>query len=85
MPGETDEEFEMTIEVVRKIRFDLIYSFKYSPRPGTRAANYPGHLSESVKSERLKILLEIQVQTIQQIIYIRPIVVKLLIGMTIRQ
>ena len=57
-PGETDEEFEMTIEAIRKIRFDLIYSFKYSPRPGTRAADYPKHLSESVKSKRLKILLE---------------------------
>jgi len=57
-PGETDEEFEMTIEAVRKIQFDLIYSFKYSSRPGTRAAEYPGHLSESVKSERLKLLQE---------------------------
>ena len=65
-PGETDEEFEMTIEAVRKIRFDLIYSFKYSPRPGTRAANYPGHLSESVKSERLKILLEIQEKIVRE-------------------
>jgi len=59
-PGETDEEFEMTIEAVRKLRFDLIYSFKYSPRPGTRAADFPGHLSETVKSERLKILQETQ-------------------------
>ena len=65
-PGETDEEFEMTIEAVRKIRFDLIYSFKYSPRPGTRAADYHGHLSESVKSERLKILLEIQGKIVRE-------------------
>ena len=56
----------MTIEAVRKIRFDLIYSFKYSPRPGTRAANYPAHLSESVKSERLKILLEIQEKIVRE-------------------
>ena len=65
-PGETDEEFEMTIEAVRKIRFDLIYSFKYSPRPGTRAADYSGHLSESVKSERLKILLETQEKIVRE-------------------
>ncbi len=65
-PGETDEEFEMTIDAVRKIRFDLIYSFKYSPRPGTRATDYPGHLSESVKSERLKILLEIQEKIVRE-------------------
>ena len=65
-PGETDEEFEMTIEAVRNIRFDLIYSFKYSPRPGTRAADYYGHLSESVKSERLKILLETQAKIVRE-------------------
>jgi len=65
-PGETDEEFEKTIEAVRKIRFDLIYSFKYSPRPGTRAADYPGHLCESVKSERLKILLETQGKIVRE-------------------
>lgn len=65
-PGETDEEFEMTLEAVRNLRFDLIYSFKYSPRPGTRAAEYPEHLSESVKSERLKILLETQEKIVRE-------------------
>jgi len=65
-PGETDEEFQMTIDAVRKIQFDLIYSFKYSPRPGTRAADYPGHLSESVKSERLKLLLETQGKIVRE-------------------
>ena len=65
-PGETEEEFEMTIDAVKKIRFDLIYSFKYSPRPGTRAADYQGHLSESVKSERLKILLETQEKIVRE-------------------
>ena len=65
-PGETDEEFEMTIEAVRKIRFDLIYSFKYSSRPGTRAADFPGHLSESVKSERLRVLLETQEKIVRE-------------------
>lgn len=44
-PGETEEEFEMTMEAVRTIRFDLIYSFKYSTRPGTRAAEYPDRKS----------------------------------------
>jgi len=65
-PGETNEDFEMTIEAVRRIRFDLIYSFKYSPRPGTRAADFPGHLSESVKSERLKVLIETQEKIVQE-------------------
>ena len=65
-PGETDEEFEMTMEAVRNVRFDLIYSFKYSARPGTRAAEYPEHLPEKVKSERLKRLLETQGKIIKE-------------------
>jgi len=65
-PGETEEEFEMTMEAVRNVRFDLIYSFKYSPRPGTRAAEYPDHLTENVKSERLKILLETQEKIVRE-------------------
>ena len=59
-PGETDEEFQMTLEAVKKIRFDSIYSFKYSPRPGTRAAKYPEQIPENVRSSRLKELLDIQ-------------------------
>ena len=65
-PGETEEEFEMTMEAVRNVRFDLIYSFKYSARPGTRAAEYPEHLAENVKSERLQKLLETQGEIVQE-------------------
>ena len=65
-PGETEEEFEMTMEAVKNVRFDLIYSFKYSPRPGTRAAEYPEQLSEKVKAERLKVLLETQEKIIRE-------------------
>ena len=65
-PGETEEEFEMTMEAVRNVRFDLIYSFKYSARPGTRAAEYPEHLAENVKSERLKRLLETQEKIVRE-------------------
>jgi tRNA-2-methylthio-N6-dimethylallyladenosine synthase len=65
-PGETEEEFEMTMEAVRTIRFDLIYSFKYSTRPGTRAAEYPEHLAEDEKSKRLQILLETQGKIVQE-------------------
>ncbi len=59
-PGETDKEFQMTIEAVQEIRFDSIYSFKYSPRPGTRAAKYPEQIPENIRSSRLKKLLDIQ-------------------------
>jgi len=65
-PGETEEEFEMTMEAVRNVRFDLIYSFKYSARPGTRAAEYPEHLAENVKSSRLNRLLETQEKIVRE-------------------
>ena len=59
-PGETEAEFEKTMEAVEAIRFDQIYAFKYSPRPGTPAAAYAGQLEESVKNERLGRLLKVQ-------------------------
>ncbi len=52
-PGETDEDFEDTMELVRKVRFALAYSFKYSIRPGTPAAVLENQVPEEVKSERL--------------------------------
>jgi tRNA-2-methylthio-N6-dimethylallyladenosine synthase len=52
-PGETDADFRATLEALETIRFDQIFSFKYSARPGTAAARLSGHLSEDVKSERL--------------------------------
>tara|TARA_Y100001970_G_C14231613_1_gene858998 strand:- start:524 stop:1888 length:1365 start_codon:yes stop_codon:yes gene_type:complete len=65
-PGETDEEFEMTLEAVKKIRFDSIYSFKYSPRPKTPAAKYPEQIPEEIRSQRLKLLLEAQEKIVQE-------------------
>lgn len=53
-PGETDEDFEDTMKLVEKIGYASAYSFKYSARPGTPAANMPGLLREEVKSERLQ-------------------------------
>lgn len=52
-PGESDAEFERTMDVVRDVKFAQAYSFKYSARPGTPAANLAGQLDEAVKSERL--------------------------------
>ncbi len=52
-PGETDAEFEATLDLVREIRFAAAYSFKYSPRPGTPASSLGDQLSEHVKTERL--------------------------------
>jgi len=62
-PGETDEDFEATLDIVRKVRFAQAYSFKYSARPGTPAATMERQMPEPVKVERLarlKALLEEQ-------------------------
>lgn len=59
-PGESDEDFDATCKALGDIRFDQIFSFKYSPRPGTAAASLPGHIPDTVKKERLSVLHEIQ-------------------------
>ncbi len=53
-PGETDKDFEDTMDLVEKIGFTQCYSFKYSPRPGTPAAEGKAQVEEHVKSERLE-------------------------------
>ncbi len=52
-PGETDDDFEQTIDIAKQIRYINSYSFKYSPRPHTAAAVMPNQIPESVKSQRL--------------------------------
>ena len=52
-PGETDADFDATLELVKDIGFVHAYSFKYSPRPGTPAALMEDHVPEAVKSRRL--------------------------------
>ncbi|HTK85729.1 MAG TPA: tRNA (N6-isopentenyl adenosine(37)-C2)-methylthiotransferase MiaB [Patescibacteria group bacterium] len=53
-PGETEEDFGQTVQLVRDIGFASCYSFKYSARPGTPAAVMPKLVSEKVKNERLQ-------------------------------
>jgi tRNA-2-methylthio-N6-dimethylallyladenosine synthase len=52
-PGETDQDFRDTLDLVRQAGYDDAFSFKYSPRPQTRAASLPGQVPEEVKTERL--------------------------------
>ncbi len=53
-PGERDEDFEATMDLVREVNYSIAYSFKYSPRPGTPAADMFGQVPEEVKDERLQ-------------------------------
>jgi tRNA-2-methylthio-N6-dimethylallyladenosine synthase len=52
-PGETDDDFEKTMELVRKVKYSQAYSFKYSPRPGTPAAAMENQVDEAISSARL--------------------------------
>jgi tRNA-2-methylthio-N6-dimethylallyladenosine synthase len=52
-PGESDRDFEATLELVRAARYASAFSFKYSRRPGTPASALPGQVDETVKEERL--------------------------------
>ena len=52
-PGESDADFEATLQLVRDARYASTFSFKYSRRPGTPAAAMPGQVAEEVKAERL--------------------------------
>ena len=61
-PGETVEDFEQTMELIREVRYADLYSFVYSPRPGTRAAELPEEISREQKQERLESLLKLQRQ-----------------------
>jgi tRNA-2-methylthio-N6-dimethylallyladenosine synthase len=58
-PGETDEDFEATLSLVREIGFKGLFGFKYSPRPYTPAKKLVDDVPESVKSERLTRLFEV--------------------------
>lgn len=60
-PGETEEQFEATLEMVRQVRFDGAYMFIYSTRPGTPAAEMD-QLPYALKQSRLKILADLQNQ-----------------------
>lgn len=59
-PGETEEDFQHTMDVVEKVGFDLIYTFLYSKRTGTRAATMENQVPENIKKERFQRLVDTQ-------------------------
>jgi tRNA-2-methylthio-N6-dimethylallyladenosine synthase len=58
-PGETQEDFEKTLALMKRVRFDSVFGFKYSQRQGTTAARLPDDLSGPEKKSRLKRVLEL--------------------------
>lgn len=55
-PGETDQDFDDTMRLIRDVEYAQAFSFKYSPRPGTPGASLKDHVPEDVKNERLQAL-----------------------------
>jgi tRNA-2-methylthio-N6-dimethylallyladenosine synthase len=58
-PGETEEDFAQTLEVVEEVRYDSAFTFIYSPRHGTEAAGRPDQVPEELKHERLERLVDV--------------------------
>ena len=58
-PGETERDFEQTLELLEEARFGQVFAFAFSPRPRTPAARYEGHVDESVKKTRLHRLFDL--------------------------
>lgn len=61
-PGETETDFEETLDVIRQVRFAKVHMFPYSPRPRTRAAQYPNQVPQEVIKERKQTVLRVAEQ-----------------------
>jgi tRNA-2-methylthio-N6-dimethylallyladenosine synthase len=59
-PGETEADFQETLDLIRQVKFDDIFSFKYSNRPGTAASTFPDQVEEEEKDRRLRELQALQ-------------------------
>ncbi|MDP8243795.1 MAG: tRNA (N6-isopentenyl adenosine(37)-C2)-methylthiotransferase MiaB [Candidatus Hinthialibacter antarcticus] len=59
-PGETEEDFEMTLDLMREVRYDAAFMFKYSPRRSTAALKLDGQVDEFTKARRLDKLIKLQ-------------------------
>jgi tRNA-2-methylthio-N6-dimethylallyladenosine synthase len=65
-PGETEEDFNETLELLRMVRFDGAFTFEYSPLPGTRASEFNHQVPSLVKRERLRQLIDLQRQITEE-------------------
>ncbi|MCV3385920.1 tRNA (N6-isopentenyl adenosine(37)-C2)-methylthiotransferase MiaB [Campylobacter lari] len=67
-PGESDKDFEDTMDVLEKVRFEQIFSFKYSKRPLTKAATMPNQIPDDIASKRLSILQARHTEILDEIV-----------------
>ena len=66
-PTETDEDFADTLSLVKKVGFDMIYTFIYSPRVGTIAAGMDGQIPREISNERFKALSDMENEIAQEL------------------
>lgn len=66
-PGESDEDFLESLDVMKKVRFNQIFSFKYSPRPETEAEHFTNTVDESIASQRLTTLQTLHTEILDEI------------------
>ena len=59
-PGETEEDFQATLQLLKDVRYDMAYTFIYSKRSGTPAATMDDQVPEEVKRVRLQTLMDVQ-------------------------
>ena len=65
-PGESEEDFRDTLDVIKEVEFEQIFSFKYSPRPFTKAAEFKNQVDEETASRRLKEVQELHNQILDK-------------------
>ena len=65
-PGEDEDDFEDTLDMVRRIEFDGAFTFAYSPLPGTKAYEFSNQVPDEVKSRRLRQLIDVQMRITEQ-------------------
>ena len=65
-PGESDDDFAETIDIMKQVRFDQIFSFKYSPRPETEAQHFTNIVDDEVGSDRLSFLQSLNNEIIDE-------------------
>ena len=66
-PGESESDFEDTMDVLEKVRFEQMFSFKYSPRPHTEAAEFENQIDDAIASKRLSRLQKRHTQILDEI------------------
>ena len=59
-PGETESDFNETLDMMKNVKFNFSYMYKYSSRPGTKASEYDNQIDEDIKQDRLERLIDLQ-------------------------